>query len=44
MNQYAILTAIGADRPGIVDEVSEFIFDRGGNIEMTIDEDGLHPR
>lgn len=33
MKPYAILTAIGADRPGIVDEVSEFIFDRGGNIE-----------
>lgn len=33
MNQYAILTAVGTDRPGIVDEVSEFIFQRGGNIE-----------
>ena len=30
---HAILTAIGADRPGLVDEVSHFIFDRGGNIE-----------
>jgi glycine cleavage system transcriptional repressor len=30
---HAILTAIGADRPGLVDEVSEFIFSRGGNIE-----------
>src|SRR3954465_9249502 len=30
---HAILTAIGADRPGLVDEVSQFIFDRGGNIE-----------
>ncbi len=30
---HAILTAIGADRPGLVDEVSEFIFERGGNIE-----------
>ena len=28
-----ILTAIGSDRPGLVDDVSEFIFDRGGNIE-----------
>ena len=28
-----ILTAIGADRPGLVDDVSQFIFDRGGNIE-----------
>lgn len=33
MTNHAILTAIGADRPGLVDEVSKFIFDRGGNIE-----------
>lgn len=33
MSQYVILTAIGADRPGLVDEVSRFIFERGGNIE-----------
>ena len=30
---HAILSAIGADRPGLVDEVSQFIFARGGNIE-----------
>lgn len=30
---HAILSAIGADRPGLVDEVSRFLFDRGGNIE-----------
>jgi glycine cleavage system transcriptional repressor len=30
---HAILTAIGADRPGLVDEVSQFIFQHGGNIE-----------
>ncbi len=30
---HAILTAIGADHPGLVEEVSQFIFDRGGNIE-----------
>jgi len=30
---HAILTAIGVDRSGLVDEVSRFIFDRGGNIE-----------
>ena len=30
---HVILTAIGADRPGLVDEVSEFIFNLGGNIE-----------
>src|SRR5687767_12609317 len=29
---HVILTAIGSDRPGLVDEVSRFIFDRGGNI------------
>ena len=33
MAQHAILTAIGPDRPGLVDEVSEFIYQRGGNIE-----------
>lgn len=33
MTQYVILTAIGSDRPGLVDEVSQFIFQRGGNIE-----------
>ena len=30
---HVILTAIGADRPGLVDEVSQYIFSRGGNIE-----------
>ncbi len=30
---HAILTAIGSDRPGLVDEVSRFIFERAGNIE-----------
>src|SRR4030081_3660370 len=30
---HAILTALGADRPGLVDEVSQFIFECGGNIE-----------
>lgn len=29
---HAILTAIGTDRAGLVDEVSQFIYDRGGNI------------
>src|SRR3954469_17817360 len=33
MTHHAIFTAIGSDRPGLVDEVSEFIFQRGGNIE-----------
>src|SRR5688572_33187359 len=33
MQSHAILTAIGSDRPGLVDEVSHYIFDRGGNIE-----------
>lgn len=32
-HQYLILSAVGSDRPGLVDEVSEFIFQRGGNIE-----------
>jgi glycine cleavage system transcriptional repressor len=30
---HAILTALGTDRPGLVDEVSRFIFDNEGNIE-----------
>jgi len=33
MTTYAILSAIGPDRPGLVDDVSHFIFQRGGNIE-----------
>jgi len=32
MSQNAILAGIGVDRPGIVDEVSRFIFDRGCTI------------
>ena len=28
-----MLTAIGEDRPGLVEEVSEFVFARGGSIE-----------
>jgi glycine cleavage system transcriptional repressor len=33
MNQRTVLTAIGEDRPGLVEEVSEFVFARGGSIE-----------
>ena len=33
MTHHAILTALGTDRPGLVDEVSQFIFEHGGNIE-----------
>ena len=33
MNERAVLTAIGEDRPGLVEEVSEFVFARGGSIE-----------
>lgn len=33
MNQYAILNAIGQDRPGLVDEVSRFILEAGCNVE-----------
>src|SRR3954468_10349289 len=33
MQSHAILTAVGTDRPGLVDEVSQYIFDRGANIE-----------
>jgi glycine cleavage system transcriptional repressor len=33
MIHHAILTAIGTDRPGLVEDVSHFIFEAGGNIE-----------
>ena len=33
MNERTVLTAIGEDRPGLVEEVSEFVFARGGSIE-----------
>ena len=33
MSQHAILTAVGDDRPGLVDEVTRFLFEAGGNIE-----------
>jgi glycine cleavage system transcriptional repressor len=33
MTRYVVLTTIGEDRPGLVDEVSRFVFERGGNIE-----------
>ncbi len=31
--QHVVLTAVGSDRPGIVDEVAAFIAERGGNLE-----------
>ncbi len=31
--RHAILTALGADRPGLVDEVTSFVLQRGGNLE-----------
>jgi glycine cleavage system transcriptional repressor len=30
---HAVLTAIGADRPGLVDEVTRFLLERDGNLE-----------
>jgi glycine cleavage system transcriptional repressor len=33
MTGRTVLTAIGEDRPGLVDEVTEFVFSRGGNVE-----------
>ncbi len=33
MKKYTILFLVGKDRPGIVDEVSTFLFERGANIE-----------
>jgi glycine cleavage system transcriptional repressor len=33
VSKHVVLTAIGADRPGLVEEVSEFVLERGGSIE-----------
>src|SRR5579871_2692699 len=33
MTRHAVLTAIGEDRPGLVQEVSEFLLEHGGSIE-----------
>ena len=33
MHHYALLTAVGSDRPGLVDAVSKFILQCGGNME-----------
>src|SRR5918911_396354 len=33
MHERTVLTAIGEDRPGLVEEVSEFVSTRGGSIE-----------
>jgi glycine cleavage system transcriptional repressor len=33
MDHYAVLTAIGVDRSGLVDEVSAYVAERGGNLE-----------
>ncbi len=32
-SRHAVLTAIGAVRPGLVDEVSRYVLERGGNLE-----------
>lgn len=33
--RYLVLTAVGPDRPGLVDAISEYVFARGGNVEST---------
>jgi hypothetical protein len=33
MKKYMILFSVGKDRPGIVDDVSTLLFERGANIE-----------
>ena len=33
MKKYAILFLVGKDRPGIVEEISTFLFERGANLE-----------
>ena len=32
MNKYLVISAIGQDRPGIVKDLSEIIYQHGGNI------------
>ena len=32
MDRHVVLTAIGADRPGLVEEVTRFVLERGGNL------------
>src|SRR5690348_5516680 len=31
--RHAILTIAGKDRPGILDEIAQYLFERGGNIQ-----------
>jgi len=33
--EYIVLTSVGADRPGLVDRISEYVYTRGGNVEAT---------
>ena len=33
--EYIVLTSVGADRPGLVDTVSEYVYSRGGNVEAS---------
>jgi glycine cleavage system transcriptional repressor len=33
MTRRIVLTSLGSDRPGLVDEVTSFILERGGNLE-----------
>jgi len=35
MKEYLVLTAVGPDRPGIVDAIAEFLAERGANIESS---------
>jgi glycine cleavage system transcriptional repressor len=33
--QYLVITAVGPDRPGLVDSISEFVYRHGGNVEAS---------
>ena len=35
MKKFMILLSVGKDRPGIVDDVSTFLFEQGANIEVS---------
>ncbi|MBN1419020.1 MAG: hypothetical protein JXP34_09605 [Planctomycetes bacterium] len=35
MKEFLVLTAVGPDRPGLVDAISEYLLERGANIESS---------
>lgn len=33
--QYLVINAVGPDRPGLVDSISQYVYQRGGNVEAS---------